>query len=164
MLATNFSSGGLAAAAIGVAILVFFIFRQFSTRRVTSLFNVLVPLALLYLGIQRVDQLDSTGWVLLGAGVSLGVVLGFARGVTFRIWTGPDGRAVMRGTPLTLMLWVLTFAVKIALTFGEARFGLGADVGNSAVTFLPAAATLAAQAVVVYLRAQDVRFVGARAS
>jgi hypothetical protein len=100
----------------------------------------------------------------MGAGMSLGIALGFARGTTFRIWTGPDGRALMRGTAFTLVLWVLTFAVKIGLTFVEGRLGFGTELGNSAVTFLPAAATLAAQALVVYLRAHDLRFVGVRAS
>jgi hypothetical protein len=166
MLTSNllhFSNIGLEGAVIAVAVLVFFIFRQFSTRGVTSLLNVIAPLALLYFGIQGVAQLDSTGWVLMGAGLSLGIALGFARATTFRIWTGPDGRALMRGTVFTLLLWVLTFAVRFGLTFVEGQLGFGAELGNSAVTFLPAAATLAAQALVVYLRAQDVRFVGLRA-
>jgi hypothetical protein len=162
--ALNFSGAGLEGAVIGIAVLVFFIFRQFSTRRVTSLLNVIAPLALLYFGVQGVGQLDPTGWVLMGSGLSLGIALGFARGTTFRIWTGPDGRPLMRGTAVTLVLWVLTLATKIALTFVEGQLGFGAELGNSAVTFLPAAATLAAQALVVYLRAQDLRFVGLRAS
>ena len=139
----------------------FFIVRQFSTRGVTSLLNVIAPLALLYFGLQDVGQLDSAGWVILTASLSLAVALGFARGLTFRVWHGPDGRALMRGTPLTLGLWVLTLAVKIGLTFAEAKLGFGAVVVNNAVTFLPGAATLAAQALVVWLRAQDLRFVGA---
>jgi hypothetical protein len=161
--ALNFNTG-LEGAVIAVAVLVFFIFRQFSTRGVTSLLNIIAPLALLYFGIQSVGQLDSIGWALMGAGLSLGIALGFARGTTFRIWTGPDGQALMRGTALTLVLWVLTFAVKIALSFVEGRLGFGAELSNSAVTFLPAAATLAAQALVVYLRAHDLRFVDVRAS
>ena len=160
MLTSNFSGAGLEGAVIGVAVLVLFIFRQFSTRSVTSLLNFIAPLALLYFGLQGVSQLDSAGWVLLTASLSLGVALGFARGMTFRIWIGPTGQALMRGGGLTLGLWVLTFAVKIGLTYAEARLGYGSEVANNAVTLLPGAATLAAQALVVWLRAEDLRVGG----
>ena len=99
--------------------------------------------------------------MILTASLSLGIALGFARGMTFRIWTGPAGQALMRGTALTFGLWVLTFAVKIGITFAEARLGYASDVANNAVTLLPGAATLAAQALVVWLRAQDLRVGGA---
>jgi hypothetical protein len=161
MLTSNLSGAGLEGALIGIAVLVFFMFRQFSTRGVTSIVNVLAPLLLLYFGLQGVGQLDAVGWVILTASLSLGVALGFARGITFRIWPSVDGRVLMRGTALTLMLWVLTIAVKIGLAYAEAQLGYGADVANSSVTFLPAAATLGAQALVIWLRAQDLRLVGA---
>ena len=161
MLTSNFSGVGLEGAVIGVAVLVLFIFRQFSTRSVTNVFNIVAPLALLFFGLQGVSQLDSAGWVIMSASLSLGVALGFARGMTFRIWMGPAGQALMRGSALTLGLWVLTFVVKIGMTYAEARLGYASDVANNAVTLLPGAATLAAQALVVWLRAQDLRFGGA---
>jgi hypothetical protein len=164
MLGSNLSSsvatGGLEGALIGVAVLVLFIFRQFVTRGVTNWLNILAPLALLYFGMQGLGQLDPTGWLLLTVGLSLGIALGFARATTFHVWSGPGGQALMRGTALTLVLWVLTFAVKIGLTLGETSLGFGPVVTNPAVTFVPAAATLAAQVLVVYLRGQDLRFVG----
>jgi hypothetical protein len=161
MFTSNFSAAGLEGAVIGVAVLLLFMFRQFSTRSVTNVFNILAPLALLFFGLQGVSQLDSAGWVIMSASLSLGVALGFARGMTFRIWMGPAGQALMRGSALTLGLWVLTFVVKIGMTYAEARLGYASDVANNAVTLLPGAATLAAQALVVWLRAQDLRFGGA---
>jgi hypothetical protein len=150
---SNFS--GLEGALIGLAVLVFFIVRQFSTRRVLSTWTVIPPLVLAYFGLQGLSQLDSTGWLLLGLSLSLGVALGFVRGNTFRISTGAQGEALMRGTALTLVWWLITIAVKAGLTFAEARFGFGAMIGNNAEIMLPAAATIAAQSLVVYLRAQD---------
>jgi len=162
LLNSDLTGASLEGAVIGIAILVWFIFRQFRPRRVTSVFNFVAPLVLLVFGLQGLGRLDTAGWMILGMSLSIAVALGFARGTTFRIWSGPDGQALMRGTPLTFGLWVLTFAVKFALTYAEARMGLGAEV--SSTLFLPAAVTLAAQALVVYLRAQDLRCLGYRLS
>src|SRR5690242_17797270 len=109
---------------IGAALILFFIARQFSARRVVSVGNVIAPAALLYFGLQGITSLDSSGWLLLGISMSLAVALGAARGVTFRVWTNPNGQAMMQGTPLTVALWVATIAIKVGLTFAEARFGL----------------------------------------
>jgi hypothetical protein len=152
---TNLS--GLEGALIGLAVLVFFIVRQFTTRSVTSRWSVLAPLVLAYFGLQGLGQLDATGWVLLGVNLSLGVGLGFLRGMTFRVWANEYGQALMRGTSLTLMLWLVTLGMKVGLTLLAYRFGLGAQASGNAETMLPAAATIAAQTLVVYLRAQDRR-------
>ena len=149
---------------IGAALIVFFIVRQFSTRRVLSLANLLAPAALLYFGLQGLGDLDSTGWMLLGVGMSLGIAFGVARGMTFRVWTDASGQAVMRGGGLTVVLWVATIAAKALLTFIEIKLGLAAGATSSAASLLPGAATIAAQVLVVYLRAQDERLASYRVS
>ncbi|MBV9748800.1 MAG: hypothetical protein JO157_08290 [Acetobacteraceae bacterium] len=145
---------GVESAVIGLALLVFFIVRQFSTRRVLSLWQVGVPLVLAALGLQGLGLLNSVGWVLLAVNLSLGVALGVARGVTFKIWSGPDSHPRMRGTRLTLVLWAATVAVKALLSLGEVRLGVPLASANTSELMLPAAATLGAQLLVVYLRSQ----------
>jgi hypothetical protein len=142
---------------IAAALIVFFIVRQFGTRRVLSLWNVLAPAALLYFGLQGLAELDSTGWLLLGFSLSLAMALGVARGLTFRVWTDTSGQAWMRGGVPTLLLWIATIAVKAALTLAEIKFGLGSASTSAAASLIPGAVTIAAQLLVVYLRAQDAR-------
>jgi hypothetical protein len=153
MSALNFS--GIEGVLIGVVAILFFLVRQFSTRRVLSLANVIIPIALLYFGIQGLNQLDSVGWLVLGFSISLAIALGVARGVTFRVWTDERGQQLMRGGALTLAIWLVTIAVRAAITFGEVRLGLAPAATSPAELWLPAAATIAAQLLVVYLRAQD---------
>ncbi len=161
MLSSNFSPTQLETALIGLAVLAFFIVRQFSTRRVTNHWNFLVPVALGYFGAQGLQQLDSTGWLLLAISTSVGIGLGFLRGMSSRVWISSTGDALVRSTRLTLVLWLATIAVKFALSFAEVRFGLAtaASISSTAEALIPAAATLAAQSLVVFLRAQDQRVV-----
>lgn len=147
---------GLEGALVGLALVVFFIVRQFSTRRVLSLWTVGLPLVLAYFGLQALGSLDTAGWLLLGLNLSLGTALGFVRGATLRVWPDPrTGEALMRGTPLTAALWVATIAVRVVLSFVEIKLGFAPLSSSSAESFLPAAATIAAQVLVVYLRARD---------
>jgi hypothetical protein len=154
---SNATLGGLEAALIGLAVLAFFIVRQFTTRPVASRWTILAPLVLAYVGLTGLGQLDGTGWLLLALNVSLAAVLGFARGTTFRVWTDAAGRAVMRGTGPTLVLWLATFAVKIGLSAFERQIGLGSLASSNAGIWLPAAVTLATQTLIAYLRSQDQR-------
>jgi hypothetical protein len=50
---------------------------------------------------------------------------------------------------------VVTIAVRTAITYSEIRLGLVPSTPSTAELWLPAAATIAAQLLVVYLRAQD---------
>jgi hypothetical protein len=142
---------------IGGALILFFIVRQFTTRPVLSFLNVVAPAALLYFGLQGLGELDSTGWLLLGVSVSLAITLGAARGVTFHLSTDAQGQALMRGTVLTVVLWIATITAKAVLTWLEIRLGFGAEATTAAASLLPGAVTIAAQLLVVYLRAQDQR-------
>jgi len=154
---SNGNLAGLESALIGLVVLVFFIVRQFTTRPVASRWAVLAPLVLASFGLAGLNQLDGMGWLLLALNVGIAALLGFARGTTFRVWTDASGRAVMRGTSLTLVLWLATFAVKIALLVLERQIGLGSLASSTAETWLPAAATLGTQTLVAYLRSQDQR-------
>lgn len=150
------NSAGLQPVLIGAAFIVFFVARQFATRPVISRWNVLVPIALAFIGLQGLTDPAQTSWLFLGVNLSLGVVLGFARGMTFRVWPEMNGRALMRGTLLTLLLWVATFAIRFAASVVEAKLGFIVGAGTADI-LLPAAATIGVQTLVVYLRSQDLR-------
>ena len=82
---------------IGAVVIVFFIARQFATRPVVSRWNVLVPVALGFVGLQSLTDLAQSAWLFLGFNLSLGLLLGFARGITLRVWPDATGRVMMRG-------------------------------------------------------------------
>lgn len=140
---------------LAAALIVFFIVRQFSTRRLFSAWNLISPVALLYFGVQGLDQLDSTRWLVLGFGLTLAIVFGILRGITFRVWVDAKGQVLMRGTPLTLVLWIATIAAKVLIVFAEIKLGFGTVGSSSAESLLPAAVTIGTQILVVYLRGQD---------
>jgi hypothetical protein len=89
--------------------------------------------------------------------ISLAVALGVARALSFRVCTGPQGDALMRGTSLTLVLWLATIGVRVVASVVEVRLGLTSMPPSTAETLIPAAATIATQVLVVYLRSQDKR-------
>src|SRR5262249_40367235 len=106
------NASSLSGVLIGLVIVALFIFRQFRTRPVLSLWPIALPLILAYLGFQGLLSLDQTGWLLLAVNLSLAVVLGLVRGTSVRVWVDEHGQALMRGTALTLVLWVATIAVR----------------------------------------------------
>ena len=152
---------GTELALISIAAVALFIVRQFQTRRVASPWNVLLPLGLAYFGAQGLALLDPGGWAMLGVNLSLGLGLGFARGTTLRVWVDERGEALVRGTGLTLALWLATFAARVVVGVAEYRFGLGSGSMGTAVMLLPISATLAAQSLVAYLRSRDLSIVTA---
>lgn len=54
-------AAGLESALIGLAVLAFFIVRQFSTRSVTSRWAIAAPLVLAFFGLQGLNALDVPG-------------------------------------------------------------------------------------------------------
>ena len=91
----------------------------------------------------------------------MGVVLGFRRGTTFRIWVGESGEALMQGTRVTLLFWVVTVAAKVALSIVGQQVGMSSLASGATELLIPLAATLAAQNIVVYLRSRDQQLVAA---
>jgi hypothetical protein len=156
---TNLSS--LEPVLIGLLIAGLVIVRQFGARRVASVWTVLVPLGLAYFGATGLGTLDTTGFVLLAVSTSLGLGLGVMRATTFRLWTDASGQAVMQGTRMTVLLWVVTIGVKVGLSVLEHQVGLNQAVSGGAELLIPVAATLAAQNVVVYLRSKRRQLVAA---
>src|SRR5579859_5988975 len=110
---------------IGLAIAALVIVRQFSARRVASVWMIAVPFGLAAFGATGLGNLDTTGLVLVALNTSLAVALGVMRGTTFRIWSGASGEALMQGTRLTVLLWAATIGVRVVVSLIERQLGLG---------------------------------------
>ena len=154
---TNLSS--VLGAIIGLVVVAFVVVRQFSTRPVADRAMVVVPAAMAIFGVQGLGQLDLAGWVLLAVNVSIGIGLGFARAVTFRVWVGEQGAALMQATRLTALLWAVTIAVKTGISMYGAFSGTAGSTDSLTELLLPVAATVATQNLVLHLRSQDLRFI-----
>ena len=92
--------------------------------------------ALGFFGLQSLADLAQTAWLFFGFNLSLGPLLGFARGITLRVWPDATGRVMMRGALLTLVLWVATFAMRSVASVAEAKSGC--IVGTSTARYAPA--------------------------
>ena len=79
-------------------------------------------------------------------------MLGFARGASTRL-TLRDGGLHQKGTGVTLTLWLVTIALRVAAGFLGGAIGLNGAL-TSAALLLTFGLSIAAQNVAVYLRAQ----------
>lgn len=142
-------------AVLGVALVLFIIYRQLVRQPLEGRRLVVLPLVLALLGLYSLSHKPpTTGAAVTALLVSLAsaVVLGLARGASMRVWV-EAGRVLRQGTLLTLALWIISLVV---------RFGIGALAQRSGVAqsvtvgelplFL--GVTLAAQNGVIWQRAQ----------
>jgi hypothetical protein len=150
------TGSALTSGLIALAIAALVIARQFSTRRVVSSWTLIPPIGLFVYGLTGIGSLDATGFALLGVNVLLALGFGVARASTMRIWTSSRGELLMRGTVLTLVLWALTIGARLGVYAVERSAGLGLP-STGAALLIPAAVTLGALIVAVYLRSQRVR-------
>lgn len=138
---------------IMVAVVALILIRQMRVRQVTTKQLVRFPLIFAVIGVVSLHGTVLTGMVgdaLLAGELALAAVLGLARGASGRVWCS-DGIWWSKGTPTTLVLWVVSFAVRIAASAVAGVLGVSASMGTGAI-FCFVAATLAAQSVVVARR------------
>jgi hypothetical protein len=140
---------------IGVVVLVRVIGRQVTGSLVTQKSLVLMPVILLGLGVVSLSSVvhtASTGelaFLALEAVVVLG--FGLARGATVRL-TRTDQGLYQKGTAATLILWLLTIALRIGTSFAAAALWPGSAVSRAAI-MLTIGITIGAQNAMVYRRA-----------
>ena len=142
-------------AVIGVALVVFIIYRQLSRQPLEGRRLVVLPLVLAVLGLYNLSHKPPTmGAAVTALAISLAsaVVLGLARGVSMRVWQ-EAGTVLRQGAPLTLALWVLSLVVRLGIGALAQRSGVAQSV---TVGELPLflGVTLAAQNGVIWTRAQ----------
>lgn len=133
---------------------VFFIGRQLVPAAIRPATLLGLPLVIGFFGIQAVVKAPPEtplALAVFSADVAAAALLGLARGATMRIWRAADGTWMRRATPVTLGLWAVSIAVRLAL--GLAGHG---QVPLETITFF-LAITFAAQNLVTWLRMRGVR-------
>ncbi|MFJ8363155.1 hypothetical protein [Streptomyces sp. NPDC093984] len=93
------------------------------------------------------SRTTSAGVVFLIAGLVVSVIAGVLRGRTMPMWRDADGRLYRKGGRVTLLLWLATVAVKLALgAIAEAAYG---EPFNLNALWLGLGLTLGAQHLVM---------------
>lgn len=154
------SSAAGANIAVGVLVLAFVLYRQLTTQRLRE--NYRLPLLLAVLGIIQFAVFlkghphDDGGIALAVAGsLVLAAAFGAVRAVTVRVWR-QGGVLLRKGTWLTAVLWVISFAAHLGYDYAVAGHIVsgknGGNVGDATV-LLYLVVTLFVQRYLLMLRA-----------
>lgn len=138
------------------AIAVFFIVRQFMPAPIRPTSLLVLPLVMGYFGVQAIVKTPpetALAVTFFAVNVVAGVLLGLARGASTKVWQIADGTWMRTGTPLTLVLWVVSIAVRVVIGFASH----GATPLDTITFFL--AITFAAQNLAVWMRMGGARAV-----
>jgi hypothetical protein len=140
---------------IGVALVLFIIYRQLQRRPVEGRQLVVVPLVLAVLGLYNLNRqapATSAGVTALVASLASAVAFGLARGGSTRVWQ-EAGTVLRQGAPLTLVLWIISIALRAGIGALAHRAGVAQSVtlGELPLFF---GVTLGAQNLVIWMRAQ----------
>ncbi len=138
---------------IAIAVAVFIVVRQFSTRRVALAWLFLPPMLIGVYGLTSVGSLSDLALAVLALNMALAAGLGVLRATTFRLWVGADGELLSRGSLLTVIFWAVTIAARFGVYAAEQRAGLP-TLSSGSELLIPVAATLLVQNAVLYLRSQ----------
>jgi hypothetical protein len=143
-------------ALFAAALVLFIIYRQLQRRPVEGPRLVVMPLVLAVLGLYGLTQLPpATGAAVtaLVASVASAVAFGLARGLSMRVWQDAGG-ALQQGAPLTVVLWAISFVVRVGIGAMAQRAGVAPSVtlGELPLFF---GVTLGAQNLVIWRRAQS---------
>jgi len=142
---------------LGIALVLFIIYRQLVKRPVESRQLVVLPLVLAALGLTNLNHeppATSAAVSTLVASLASAVVFGLARGVSVRVWQ-EAGTVLRQGTAITLALWVIAIALRIGIGAIAHRDGVAQSVTFGELPLF-LGVTLAAQNVVIWMRAQAI--------
>jgi hypothetical protein len=120
---------------IGVAVLALLLSRQLVTRRLSESYRLSVILAVI--GILNGHPTDKGGIAVAVIGsLVIALVAGAVRAPTVRVWRGPDGQLLRKGTWLTLVLWIVSLAAHLGyddLVAGHITGKNGGNVGDATI-------------------------------
>ena len=142
---------------LGVALVLFIIYRQLMRRPVEDRQLVVVPLVLAGLGLYNLDKQPpgmSAAVTALVASLVIAVVLGLARGRSMRVWQ-EAGSVLRQGAPITVVLWIIAIVLRIGIGAIAHRAGVAQSVTFGELPLF-LGVTLAAQNVVIWMRAQAI--------
>jgi hypothetical protein len=144
---------------VGLFVLVRVVGRQVTGSLVTQKSLVVMPAILLVVGLLPLPSAlgtASTGeiaFLVLDCVILVG--LGLARGASLRLTQRPDG-LFQKGTSATLSLWLVTLGIRVGAAFAAPAIWPHGDL-NHATLALTIGLTIAAQNVMVYVRAVNLR-------
>lgn len=146
---------------VGLAVVVLIVIMQLKTRPLRE--NSATRLTII-LGVIGVFEIYSAikgrplgAWTVtwLAGSLIVGGALGAARALTVHIWRTDDGSALVKGTAVTAILWIVSVAAHFALQVGINHSTKIAGFGSASL-LLYLAITLGAQRAVMQLRAASI--------
>jgi hypothetical protein len=142
---------------VAVLLISFVIYQQLRTRPINARQLVVLPVILAILGIVNVNRhppASVAADTALVASVVIALAFGIARGFTTQVWWS-DGVLLRKGTWVTLALWIVGIAFRLAVGVVAQREGVSANVTSGEIPLF-LGITLAAQNVLIWLRGQEV--------
>lgn len=133
----------------------FVIFRQLATRQVGRLMAFIVPGVMIAAGVAAGGLVDpahaALSLALLAVELVAAVAFGAVRAATVRVWHDASGTAWSKATGLTLLAWLASIAVRVALYAAGTALGLALSTGS---ILLFVGLSLGAQAYLTVRRAR----------
>jgi len=141
---------------IGLAVLVFILYRQMQVRSVKG--NMRLPLILAVIGVIELTQFlqhhkhGPAVYAALVGSLVLAAIFGAVRAATVRVWMD-GGQAMRQGTWLTTVLWLVSLGLHLGYDYLVDGKGAQAGLGTASLT-LYFAVTYTIQRVVLQWRVQ----------
>lgn len=144
---------------IGLLVIVLVLYRQLATRRLRENYRLAIILAVIgivefvrFLGGHPTDE-GGIAAAVVGSLV-IAAVLGWVRALTVQVWRGEGGQLLRKGTWLTALLWVISFAAHLGYDYLVAGHITGKNGGNvgDATVLLYLVVTLTIQQFVLLRR------------
>lgn len=126
---------------IGILVIALVLYRQLVTRRLRESYRISVILAAIgvveFANFLRGHPSDDGGIAAAVVGsLVIAALLGGVRALTVKVWRGEDGQLLRRGSWLTALLWIVSFAAHLGyddLVAGHITGKNGANVGDATI-------------------------------
>jgi hypothetical protein len=158
MHSTNTASAGVQLAIIAVVFILLLV-RRLQGRRVNGRRSLIIVIVLLVLGVSGISQalnaanqhgLSHGDLTLLAILVVFSLIMGMLRGTTVKFFMR-DGELHSRYTAITVVLWLVTFASRLAFTYGASHFSATESVIDASLIMMFGISVIG-EAIVVQLR------------
>jgi hypothetical protein len=120
---------------IGILVVALVLYRQLAVRRLRENYRLAIILAVIgivqFAAFLRGHPSDDGGIAAAVVGsLVIAAVLGGARALTVKVWRGGDGQLLRKGTWLTALLWIVSFAAHLGYDYLVAGHVTGKNGGN----------------------------------
>jgi hypothetical protein len=144
---------------IGILVIALVLYRQLATRRLRETYRLSIILAAIgiveFANFLSGHPTDDGGIAVAVVGsLVIAAVLGGVRALTVTVWRDPGGQLLRKGTWLTALLWIISFAAHLGYDYLVAGHITGKNGGNvgDATVLLYLVVTLTIQQLVLLRR------------